>query len=293
MQHDTLEKSKLESEIESSPIGLVAGSGDLPREIIDACYAEKREIFVIALENEADEVSISHAPHEWVGVGQVGKWTKILKKKGINNIVLAGKVRRPKLSDLKLDFSGTRLLSRIIGSKNQGDNVLFMTIIRHLEQSGFNIMGIDKAFKSILTPFGLLTEEKPDQRAIDDIKVGVNAAKLLGQADIGQSVVVQRGVVLGVEAVEGTDSLISRAGDLKDISSKGPILIKMKKPNQDTRIDLPTVGINTIENAYKNGIRGIALESEGALIVNRKAFISRANQLDIFVVGIDSEGNFL
>lgn len=294
MQHDVLEKTMkdITSEASSNTIGLLAGGGDLPKEIIDACNTDKQKVYVLAFEGEADKFAISHAPHEWVGIGQVGKWIKILKKKGIKDIVLAGKVKRPSIADLKLDFSGARLLSRILSNKYQGDNALFMTIIHFLEQSGFNILGIDKAFKSLLTPYGLLTENKPDQSAIDDIFTGVKAAKLLGQADIGQAVVTQRGVILGVEAVEGTDALIQRTNSLRDKSTKAPILIKMTKPKQDTRIDLPTIGITTVENAHKNGIRGLALESKGTLIVNKNAVITRANQLGIFIVGIDEYGRF-
>lgn len=274
------------------PIGLLAGGGELPREIIDACTKNNQNIFVIAFDGEADEVSINHADHIWASIGQVGKWIKKLKKEGIKEILLAGKIKRPNLSELKVDFTGARLLSRLLANKRQGDNALFLAIIHFLEQSGLTILGIDQAFPQLLADFGILTKEKPDSRAIDDVQIGVSATKLLGQADIGQSVVVQRGVVLGVEAIEGTDALIRRAGDLSDRSSKGSVLVKMKKPDQDTRIDLPTIGVATIENAHKNGIRGLALEHNGVIIVNKEAVIARANQLDIFIIGINTDGQF-
>ena len=139
MQYDVLEKpiKKTTLDTNNHTIGLLAGGGDLPKEIIDACNINKQNIYVLAFEGEADKFAVSHAPHEWVGIGQVGKWIKILKKKGIKDIVLAGKVKRPSIADLKLDFSGARLLSRILSNKHQGDNALFMTIINFLEQSGF------------------------------------------------------------------------------------------------------------------------------------------------------------
>ncbi|MEM7617562.1 MAG: UDP-2,3-diacylglucosamine diphosphatase LpxI [Pseudomonadota bacterium] len=267
-------------------IGIIAGGGNFPKEIIELCHKNKIDLFVIAFEGETDSAILENIEHEWVELGKIGKWIKILKKQKITDILLAGNIKRPSITNFKIDFQGAKLLTKIIGSKKQGDNSLFTKIISFLEDNGFNILNIMEHFPSLFVESGVLTDSKPDNRALDDIDIGKNVIKSLSQSDVGQSVIVQRGMVIGIEAVEGTDQLIKRCGDLQDEGSKAGILVKMRKIQQDNRIDLPTIGINTIENCYKNNIRGLALETGSVVIINKDVVINRANQLGMFITGV-------
>lgn len=276
-----------QGEQQQAVLGVVAGSGDLPKQIIDACISKNRPIFVIAFEGETDEVSVAHVPHQWVSLGAVGKAVKVLKKAQVKEIILAGRVGRPSFASMKLDFGGTRLLAKLLGKKSQGDNEIFSTVIDHLEASGFTVSGIDTLFTDLLATEGVLGKVKPKKEAEKDIEIGKEAAKLIGKADIGQAVIVQQGVIIGVEAIEGTDALIRRARDLQR-EGEGGVLVKMKKPNQDARIDLPTIGVTTIENIHAAGLQGVAVEAGAALIIHREAVIEKANELNMFVIGIKS-----
>lgn len=285
MKQQLRTEKKINSDNVNSPIGVLAGSGVLPHSIVEACKASGREVFVIAFEGSAD-LPLDNIQHSWVNIGSVGKAIKILRDNKIEEIILAGRVGRPELKDLDLDFSGVKLLSKIVRQRAQGDNKLFAVIIKYLEKAGFIVRGVDEVAGDLLAPKGTITSRSPDKREKEDIKVGVNAAKLLGQADIGQAVVVQRGVVIGVEAVEGTDNLIKRCSDIL-AGDANATLVKVKKPEQDVRIDLPTIGVNTVENAYNNGLRGIAVEAGGTLILEQAKVIKKANELGMFIYGVE------
>lgn len=268
-----------------SKLGIIAGSGDFPERVIAAAIGDNRDVFVIAFDGETDMPSITTVPHAWVHLGHIGNAIRILKQEGITDVVLAGKVRRPSLPSLRFDVQGLKLLSRIIKSQVYGDNAIFSTIVTFLEDTGFNVIGADHIFSELLAPVGQIGSVAPDDTALADIKIGAKAATLIGSMDIGQAAVVQNGVVIGVEAIEGTDALIARCATLQS-EARGGVLVKMKKPKQESRIDLPAIGVTTIVNAHKAGLKGIALEAGGAIIIDRQAVIDRANNLGLFIVGI-------
>jgi DUF1009 family protein len=268
-----------------SKLGIIAGSGNFPERLIAAALGEDREIFVIAFDGETDMPSITAVPHAWVHLGHIGHAIRILQQEGISEIVLAGKVRRPSLPSLRFDIQGLKLVSRIIKSQLYGDNAIFSTIVSFLEDSGFTVIGADSIFKELLAPEGVLGMLMPDDDNLRDIEIGARAASLVGSLDIGQAVIVQNSIVLGVEAIEGTDALMQRCAHLKR-EGRGGVLVKMKKPMQESRIDLPAIGVTTIINAHAAGLSGIAVEAEGAIIIDRQAVIDKANELGLFVIGI-------
>lgn len=266
-------------------LGIIAGGGALPREVIKACIDNERDIFVIAYEGETDVLSIAKVPHIWLGVGSVGKAVKQLKKEGVKDVLLVGKINRPSFSKLRLDLGGASLLKKILSHNAKGDNVLFNTIIEHLEDKGFAVKGVDELFPQLLADTGVLGEVQPSKLIQSDITLATRIANVIGKEDIGQAVVVHDGVVLGVEAVEGTDKLIARCGEVRK-DKEGGVLVKLKKPHQDTRVDLPTIGLQTIENVHKAGLKAIAVEAGAAIIVDKDAVITRADQLNIVVMGV-------
>jgi DUF1009 family protein len=268
-----------------SPLGLIAGSGKLPQEILQACDTQGRPVHIIALEGETEEALLQGRAHTWVGLASVSKTIKSLQAAGAEEVIFAGRVGRPNFSALKPDLGGIKLITRIVSNRVKGDDVIFTTILNYLEEHGFHARGIDQLFPELLANKGTMGRIQPDEQAQTDINLGADIASQIGLLDIGQSVITQQGTVIGVEAVEGTDGLIKRYKEIA-LAGKGGVLVKMKKPEQDTRIDLPTIGLTTIENAHAAGLRGIAVEAGGTLMVGKAELIARADALGLFVVGV-------
>ncbi len=267
-------------------IGLIAGNGNLPQEIITSCLSLNRKIFVIYLQGGGEEPkNLKDVPHVKLNIGAVGKAIRALRDEGIKHILMAGGLKRPKFSELKPDAGGLKLLAHISAAKISGDNSLLVTVIKFFESSGFDILGVDQVLKEVLMPRGKIGKIEPHKSSLDDIHFGMEVARAIGNLDIGQGVVVQQNTVLGVEAIEGTDALLARCADLK-MDGAGGVLVKMKKPMQDTRIDLPTIGVDTVINAHKAGLRGIAVEAGSALVIEKDKVVAVADKLGLFVVGV-------
>lgn len=269
-----------------SSVGIIAGSGDLPAMVIDVCKGRSQPCFVIAFEGETDLRALEDIPHMVIGLDKMGTAIAALRDRYIQDIVLIGRVGRPELAGMRPDFTTLRLLSRIARARRTGDNALFNTIIRFLEDTKFTVRGVQEVVPDIIAKRGVLGKVQPDARAQSDVSFGVEVARNIGAYDIGQAVVVQNGRVLGVEAAEGTDALLERVRALHNPDAPGGVLVKTKKPQQDERIDLPTVGPQTVENAHRAGLRGIAVEAGHAIIIHRQEMIERANALGIFLYGI-------
>lgn len=266
-------------------LGIIAGSGALPRNLIRACMQIERPYFVVALEGAADDETIAAAGEfaERVRIGAIGRIIELFHDNRVGEIVLAGKVARPKLSGLRPDLKGAKLLARVGSQLVTGDNDLVNNIISFIEEEGFRVIGADQVMQDLLAPEGLIGSIYPDKRAQGDIEFGARIAREIGALDIGQSVVVHNNVVLGVEAVEGTDRLIERCGGLKE--ERGGVVVKVKKPQQDSRVDLPTIGVPTIERIAAAGLSGIAVEAGATLILDRRELARRADALGVFVIG--------
>lgn len=267
-------------------LGVIAGGGDLPEQIVESCLGSGRDVFIAAIEGEANLLAYEALPHIAFHLGAVGKALDAFREAGVQEVVLAGRVKRPSFSALDLDMQGVKLLARITKSKILGDNAVLSTVMKFLEDQGFTPVGAETLLEDFLAPVGAIGALKPkDATAKADIERGLEVVRALGALDIGQAVVVQQGVVLGVEAAEGTDGLLARVGSLR-LEGEAGVLIKCKKPGQEKRVDLPTIGVTTIENAHKAGLRGIAVEAGGALIINRKAVAKKADELGVFVMGV-------
>jgi len=267
-----------------SKIGLIAGAGDLPQRVIEEYLKTGREIFVISIGATPPE-SLGKVPHIILPLGSVGKAIKSLRCENVKDIVFAGAIKRPNFKALRPDAGGMKLLAKVSAAKFSGDNSLLAIVIKFFEDSGFNVVGVDQILSSLLMPFGVLGKMEPNKSALRDIDVGMDVARAVGNLDVGQSVVVQHGNVIGVEAVEGTDALMHRCAKLQT-EGGGGVLVKMKKPVQDKRVDLPTIGVTTIINAYNANLRGLAIEAGAALIVDKDNVVEKADSLGLFVVGV-------
>jgi Uncharacterized protein conserved in bacteria len=263
---------------------MIAGSGMMPTEIIRYCVAHQKEVFVIGLESFANETNIGEAPHDFARMGEVGKILKAFQKNGVQDIVLAGGIKRPSFKELIPDWEALKILSHL-AFKKMSDDKLFRAVIDEIEGYGFKVLGIEEVVPEMLFSEGLYGKTKPSSEDRDDIERGVVVAKALGAVDVGQAVVVQEGMVLAVEAIEGTDMMLSRAAAVKK-EGKAPVMVKVLKPGQDMRVDLPAIGLQTIEQLKKYGIKGIAVEAGGILLIEREQVIKMADEAGIFILGL-------
>ena len=265
-------------------LGIIAGAGALPHALIEACERMHRPFFVLGLKGQANPKEFDKAlPMSWVRLGAVGKAFRLMKKEGVEEIVMIGAVKRPSFVGLFPDLRGMKAIAHL--KKKSGDDSLLRGIAKEIESEGFKVVGIDEILPHLLAKSGVYTYEVPRPQDQSDIKRGIEVAKLLGKADVGQSVIVQQGLVLAVEGIEGTDALIRRSADLKR-KGAGGVLVKMTKPQQDRRMDLPTIGPATVQAVKNAGFVGIAIEAGGVLISQSEQTVKLANQLGIFIVGV-------
>lgn len=269
-----------------SVLGIIAGEGRLPMLLIDACQKNRRPFFVLAFEGSTDPEMLSDVPHVFVRLGAIGEALDKLREVGASELVMAGKVTRPSLSTLRPDATGARLLTRLGAAFFLGDNALFKAIVSFLEEEGFSIIGSEDVLRDIIAPEGVLGKIQPDDAMMEDVRKGVAAAHALGEQDLGQAVIVHDGNVIGVEDSHGTDALIARCARNHQEKSRGGVLVKMKKPQQETRVDLPAIGPITVENVHAAGLCGIAIEAGGGIIIDKEKMIEKADALGIFVVGV-------
>jgi DUF1009 family protein len=266
-------------------LGIIAGSGKLPEHIIKECISSNREYFVLAIENETNFKTLEQVAHKWISIGLIGEAIDTFKKEKVTEITFAGRIKRPNFFSLKTDGLGLKLVGKITKGKLFNDSSLFSIITNFFEGYGFKIVGAETLFADSVIKEGLLTNVKPTNDDYKDIELGKTALIQIANLDVGQALIIQNGLILGIEAVEGTDELIKRCTHFKTFP-QGGVLVKIAKPNQDKRVDLPTIGKNTIEEAHKAGLSGIAVEALSTIILDREAVVQKANELGIFLIGI-------
>ena len=266
------------------PLGIIAGNGGLPRRIVESCRAAGRAVFVLALEGEADPATVAGVPHAWCRIGGAATALDLLHANAVIELVLAGGVRRPSLAQLRPDWRAARILARI-GYRALGDDGLLAAVVKELEREGFRVIGADRLLDDAVLPEGPLGHLRPDADALADIAHGMRLARAIGALDIGQAVVVQQGLVLGVEAIEGTDGLLRRCAGLRR-DGPGGVLVKAEKPGQERRADQPTIGPQTVILAAESRLRGIAAAAGATLVLDRDEVIRLADSAGLFVVGV-------
>lgn len=266
-------------------LGIIAGGGSIPALLVRHCQEQGRDFFVLAIEGNADKSFFSgDIPHQWIRIGQAGTGFKRLAEEKVQDVVMIGTIRRPSFFDLMPDLRTTAFFAKI-GTKALGDDGILRALVKEIESEGMAVKGVHEVMPDILVKSGVLGKHKPDKQALADIERGIEVAAELGKLDVGQAVVVQQGLVLGVEGIEGTDELIRRCGEYKR-KGVGGVLVKLRKPQQDMRIDLPTIGTRTVERAHETGLRGIAVHAGNGLIVDETEVIKLADKYGLFVIGV-------
>ena len=283
-----------QTKIEEKPtLGVIAGGGALPLKLLEACDRKGIIPFVVGFEGQTNPETVRGRYHLWTPLGAAGQIIQTLKAHGIKEIVLIGSVRRPSLDELRPDWKTARLLTRI-GFSALGDDGLLKGLHKELTRQGFTIRGVQDFIDDLLASHGNYASRKPDRKDWPDIEKGCSVVKRLGHLDIGQACIVQRGLVLGVEAVEGTDRLIQRCGELKR-DGAGGILVKLSKPGQEKNLDLPTIGPETISQIQKAGLHGVVIEAGRTILVDPQETAYLADKAGIFLscLDLDDDGQIL
>ncbi|MBR0658786.1 UDP-2,3-diacylglucosamine diphosphatase LpxI domain-containing protein [Neoroseomonas oryzicola] len=268
------------------PLGIIAGGGGLPVRVAEAVAASGRPVAVAVLDGHGDPEAFAAFPSQAFRWGLAAQMLAWLKGHGVRQVVLAGTVSRPSLLSLRPDAAGMKLLARIGKAAFTGDDSILRAVMKVLAEDGFEVVGAQQVLAGLLPSAALLAGPAPDDLARADIQRGLAVCRALGAADVGQGCVVQQGLVLAVEAIEGTDAMLDRCGALRR-DGPGGVLVKCVKPGQSRLADLPTIGPRTVEGAVAAGLRGLAFEADGTILLDRETTIARAAAAGLFLLAFD------
>jgi UDP-2,3-diacylglucosamine hydrolase len=270
-------------------LGIIAGGGELPVVLAEHCAASKRPYFVARITPYADAALNVH-PGSDNGLGHMGGRMQAMRDAGVDAVVLIGQVPRPDVSKLDLDDGALAMLPAIMAALPEGDDALLRAILNEHERVGFQVVGAEAVMGDLLAPEGAWGAIAPTPAQLEDIAKGARVAHAIGAFDIAQGVVVCDGHVLALEAAEGTDEMLKRVATLPSALRGTPerrrgVLVKRPKPIQERRIDLPVVGLRTIDGAAAAGLAGVAVEAHGSLAVRRGNMIAEADKRGLFLYG--------
>ncbi len=269
---------------DTGPIGLLAGQGEFPLLFAQAAFSLKKPLIVFGLEGYTDKRIGDFAREtHYVRMGQLGAVIDLLKQTNVKRVVLAGAIPKKEIYDPKIGMDDTA--KGIMGGiQNRGDDHILKAFELFLKaRLGISILDSRLFLKEILATKGVLTRRVPTEAEKEDLKFGFEIAKGIGRLDVGQTVVVKRGTVLAVEALEGTDAAIRRGGEL----GKGEtVVVKAAKPNQDLRFDLPCIGLETLESLRAGASRVLGIEAGKTMILSKEKVIEMANREGMTIVGL-------
>lgn len=272
------------------PLTIIAGGGSVPVHVARAAARAGRPVRVVGLVGEAD-ATIEEFPHDWLKWGEIGRLESILAAHGTKDIVLVGAIRsRPDYQAIKVDFGALRILPEVVKLLAGGDSDLLSGVVQMLARRGYRVLGAHEVAEDLVAGLGPLGRRAPDKAAKRDIARAMAAARAIGLIDAGQAAVAINGRVVALEAAEGTDGMLKRVADLRAAgrlkwSGRTGVLAKCAKPQQDLRVDMPTIGPRTLEAVAKIGLAGIAVEAGRVMIVDRTEVVGRADAEGVFVTG--------
>jgi DUF1009 family protein len=271
-------------------LGLIAGGGALPITLARRCRAAGRPLFVVRLRGFADPALLDFDGGE-AGVVELGRVFDLLRGSACQAVCLAGRVDRPDFSTLKPDLRGLKAMPGLIAAARHGDDALLRYLVGEFEKEGFTVEGAHEVDAGLTLAEGPLGAHAPDAEHLADMAAALETARAIGRLDIGQAAVVAGGLVLAVEAQEGTEAMLRRCAELPAALRGTPearkgVVAKAPKPIQERRVDLPVIGPDTVERAAAAGLAGIAGEAGGVLVIDRAATIAAADRLGLFVVGV-------
>ena len=275
-------------------LAIIAGSGKLPLYVAEAARRSGEDPYIFALKDEAN-ADWSGYEHIRIGLGEIAQFKRLATQLGIGRIVMSGGVsRRPPITEISLGLKGLLKLPTIIRKlAGGGDNTVLTGVIELLETEHRRVISVQDIAPTLLAELGPVGKVSPDKDSLRDIAAGARAARLIGQLDIGQGAIAVGGRVVALEGPEGTDAMIDRIGELKRAGRVSPrrrgVLVKLCKPQQDMRVDLPSAGLATLRNAHAAGLAGVALEAGRALLLDIDEVRAFADANGLFVTGIDPD----
>lgn len=315
MKINKINPSKIISNENRERIAIVVGNGDLSTRILNTVIKKDLDFIVAGIKGSSPKNLVNSHEHFWFYMGEVADFISKLKIHNVKKIMFVGSINRPSLLSLKLDSLGKKIVQEYF-SKISGDDSLLSMVIGEMENYGFEVIGVQDIDSAILAEEKIYTKILPTKEQMVEIQKAFDLAKELSAFDIGQSLIFQQNMVLAVEAVEGTAKMIKRSKNLikkntiwkkcaklffsnstileknrkKELSIsnniEGAFLVKIKKLNQETRVDLPTIGDKTIKQAYKAGLVGIVIEAGSTIILNEQKAIDLANKYGLFIISL-------
>ena len=263
-------------------LGLIAGMGELPIAIATDARSKGYNVIAVGLEPLAPRTLEAYVDEiRWINVGKLGEIIEYLKISGVEEVVMAGKVPKEMLYKSKIspDLRAIKLLFTL---RDRSDDSIMLAIAKELKKDGMTLLNTTDFSTLLLTPEGVLTESGPTEEEWKDIAFGWGIAKEIGRLDIGQTVVIKNQAVMAIEAIEGTDEAIKRGGKL---AGSAAVVVKVSKPQQDMRFDVPVVGLDTLWSMVEVKARVLAVEAQKSILLKREELVKEANKAGIAVVG--------
>ncbi len=273
-------------------LAIIAGGGKLPLFLAEAARAAGQDPFVLRLKNEADDLWQGF-DNAVIGVGDMAGLSALFRQHGISRVVMSGAVkRRPAFGEIRVNWKSLLKLPMALKTLLAGgDDAVLRMVISLIEAQGCEVLGAHEILPGLLATVGPIGAISPSADDLKDIERGAEAAEALGRLDVGQGAVSVGGRIVALEGVEGTDAMLARVqglrGEGRISQRRRGVLVKLCKPQQDLRADLPTIGVSTVENAKAAGLAGVAVEAGRAIVVERDAVVAAADAAGLFVVGID------
>jgi DUF1009 family protein len=263
-------------------IGIIAGGGQFPLLFAKAARKQGLKVYAVAHKGETDDSLADYVDQlQWVKLGQLGRIIDFFRHEGVKRTVFLGSITKTNIfRDVRLDLTGLGLWNKI---NIKQDDAILRAIADRLAQDDIEVISSSGYVPELLFPRGILTRKKPTRDQMEDIRFGWKIARETGRLDIGQCVVVRNRTVLAVEAIEGTDAAIQRGGSL---GKEKAVVVKLRKPNQDLRFDLPAVGMQTLESMISVKASVLAVEADFALFFDRESVVRAADKAGIVIVGL-------
>lgn len=262
-------------------IGIIAGGGQFPALIAQGAREAGFGVVICGFHGNTGEDLAGRADaFQLLHLGQMNKLLDFFHQHNVRKLCMAGSINKPRALDIRPDWRAAKL---IFSLRNKGDDSLLRTALRELERQGFEVLSAADIVPALRSPEGILTRNQPTPAIWDDIKFGWPIAKAMGQFDIGQCLVVREGMVMAVECLEGTDATLQRGSEL---GGAGCVAVKLVKPGQDERVDLPSVGLATVQNLAKGNYAALAIQAEKTLFFDRAQSIALAEKNKIAIVAL-------
>ena len=270
----------------SGRTAVLAGSGRLPEIVAAELASANLAPYVISLTADVGDW-VTQYEHSFVPVTHLSSIVRTLRSSGAKNIVLAGGIKvRPRLGSFRLDWTTISQLPRLIRALGKGDDGLLREAVGWLQSFGFTLVGAQDIVPSLLSPLGEMTLLRPHENDEYDIETAIYQSRQLGSTDVGQAAVARGGVIVASEGKSGTAAMLLQLAGSEARFRRSGVLAKFAKPQQEMRVDLPTIGPDTVEQAAAAGLAGIVVEAERSLILDRELTVAKANDLGIFIVGM-------